>query len=193
MVEDILDTNFGDANLDGLFNTADFVAVLTAGKYEDGIPDNAGWADGDWDGDGDFNTNDLVIALQTGAYERAPEARSVAAVAADPIRQDSEESGVQLTWGTQAVMNLRSVASEPTTQLRQHIRWGRRPENAPQIPQRVAEHRAEVVNRRARLFQDTDEWRERAYEAWLDDLVPAASPESPGTDVVFAENTNRRS
>ena len=62
----------GDANLDGRFNTADIVQILQAGKYEDGIPDNATWEEGDWNGDGDFDTLDLVLALTFGLYEVDP-------------------------------------------------------------------------------------------------------------------------
>jgi hypothetical protein len=59
----------GDANLDGIFKVADFVSILQAGKYEDDIPGNATWAEGDWDGDGDFTTADIVLAFQGGKYD----------------------------------------------------------------------------------------------------------------------------
>ena len=59
----------GDANLDGLFDSADFVQVFQAGKYEDGIEDNAVWSTGDWNGDGDFDSADFVAAFQTGLYD----------------------------------------------------------------------------------------------------------------------------
>jgi hypothetical protein len=68
-VEQIKKTWFGDANLDGEFNTADLITVFTAGQYEDGIENNSTWSTGDWDLDGDFNTGDLVIAFQHGGYE----------------------------------------------------------------------------------------------------------------------------
>jgi hypothetical protein len=68
MVERILQTTFGDANLDGIFDTADIVQILQAGQYEDAVDGNSGWERGDWDGDGDFTTNDLVLALQRGSY-----------------------------------------------------------------------------------------------------------------------------
>ena len=58
----------GDSNHDGVFNSADFVAVLAAGEYEDGIAGNSTFEEGDWDGDGDFTTSDLVFALQQGNY-----------------------------------------------------------------------------------------------------------------------------
>jgi hypothetical protein len=70
-VTEILKTNFGDANLDRVFNSSDLVAVFQAGKYEDGIPRNATWAEGDWNADGDFDTSDLVQAFQAGAYSSA--------------------------------------------------------------------------------------------------------------------------
>ncbi|MCA9170416.1 MAG: PEP-CTERM sorting domain-containing protein [Planctomycetales bacterium] len=70
-------TYFGDANLDGEFNTSDFVTVLGAGKYETG--EAATWGSGDWDGDGLFSTADLVTALMDGGYEQGPRA-AVAAV-----------------------------------------------------------------------------------------------------------------
>jgi hypothetical protein len=58
----------GDANLDGVFNTADLVQILQAGKYE--LDLQAGWAEGDWNRDRRFNTNDFVVALQAGGYEQ---------------------------------------------------------------------------------------------------------------------------
>jgi uncharacterized secreted protein with C-terminal beta-propeller domain len=58
----------GDANLDGRFNSSDLVLIFQRGKYEDAIPDNARWDEGDWDGDGDFTTSDLVVALAYGRY-----------------------------------------------------------------------------------------------------------------------------
>ncbi len=63
-------TYIGDSNLDFEFNTADFVAVLSEGKYETG--ERAGWAQGDWNGDLVFGTGDLVVALSGGGYERGP-------------------------------------------------------------------------------------------------------------------------
>lgn len=60
----------GDTNLDGEFDTADIVAILTAGKYETKI--RCGWAEGDWNGDAFFNTTDLVMALMDGGYEQGP-------------------------------------------------------------------------------------------------------------------------
>lgn len=59
----------GDANLDGKFDSRDFVVVFAQGKYEsDG---RAGWAEGDWNCDGKFDTADLVAAFAAGHYKRS--------------------------------------------------------------------------------------------------------------------------
>ncbi len=71
-VEDLKYTYFGDADLDGEFASADFVAVFTTGEYEDAIDGNSTWATGDWDGDGDFGSGDFVKAFQAGGYELGP-------------------------------------------------------------------------------------------------------------------------
>ena len=67
-VHDIARTYFGDANLDGEFNSLDLVDVLQSGKY--GLDVDAGWAEGDWTGDGRFDRSDILIALQDGGYGR---------------------------------------------------------------------------------------------------------------------------
>jgi hypothetical protein len=46
-------TWFGDANLDGEFNSSDLVAVYSANEYEDNIAMNSNWATGDWNVDGE--------------------------------------------------------------------------------------------------------------------------------------------
>ena len=76
-VHDVADTYFGDSNLDGEFDSSDFVTVFKAGEYEDDIEMNSGWAEGDWNGDGDFNTRDFVFAFQDGGYEQGPRVASV--------------------------------------------------------------------------------------------------------------------
>jgi hypothetical protein len=69
-IETLKRTYFGDANLDGEFNSGDFVAVFTVGKYETG--GQALWEEGDWSGDGLFNSSDFVGAFQAGGYELGP-------------------------------------------------------------------------------------------------------------------------
>ncbi len=70
MVQDILKSTLGDANLDGQFNSADLVQVFQTGSYEDGIDGNATWTTGDWNCDGDFDSSDLVAAMIMGGYVR---------------------------------------------------------------------------------------------------------------------------
>lgn len=68
-VTDVLQTWFGDSNLDGEFNSSDFVEVFKADQYEDGIPMNSSWATGDWNGDREFDSGDFVFAFKDGGYE----------------------------------------------------------------------------------------------------------------------------
>ena len=72
LVQDILNTYFGDSNLDGEFNSADLVNIFAAGEYEDAIERNSTWATGDWSGNGEFDSADLVLAFQDGGYELGP-------------------------------------------------------------------------------------------------------------------------
>ena len=57
----------GDADLNGEFDSADFVTVFVAGKYETGA--EAGWAEGDWDANLAFDSGDFVAAFIEGGYE----------------------------------------------------------------------------------------------------------------------------
>ena len=75
-----LNTYLGDSNLDGEFNSSDFVAVFTIGEYEDEIAGNSGWADGDWNGDTDFDSSDFVVAFSEAAYETGPKPVAAAQV-----------------------------------------------------------------------------------------------------------------
>lgn len=60
----------GDANVDGLFDSVDFVSVFTAGEFEDGIAGNSTWSEGDWNNDQEFDSSDFVTAFQAGFYEQ---------------------------------------------------------------------------------------------------------------------------
>jgi hypothetical protein len=71
-VHDWFGTYYGDANLDGEFNTVDLVAVLAAGHYEDDERGNSRWSTGDWNADRDFTSADLITALADGGYEQGP-------------------------------------------------------------------------------------------------------------------------
>lgn len=78
-VIDLKKTYFGDSNLDGEFNSGDFVNVFQRGEFEDNIAGNSSWEDGDWNSDGDFTSGDFVTAFQDGGFEAGPRA-AVAAV-----------------------------------------------------------------------------------------------------------------
>ena len=63
-----LQTFIGDANVDGIFDSQDFVTVFIAGEYVDNVAGNSTWADGDWDCNGEFDSEDIVAAFQAGGY-----------------------------------------------------------------------------------------------------------------------------
>lgn len=67
-VHNVESTSFGDANLDGSFDSRDLVTVFIAGEYEDSIAMNSEWATGDWDMDADFTSEDIVLAFLDGGY-----------------------------------------------------------------------------------------------------------------------------
>ena len=86
MIEDILKTTFGDANLDRVFNTRDLVQVLIAGQYEDRVRGNSTWETGDWTCDGEFDSQDIVKALQAGGYSYAASQVQALPVPSVPLR-----------------------------------------------------------------------------------------------------------
>jgi hypothetical protein len=92
VVQDVLKTTAGDANLDGIFNTADLVAVFQAGLYEAVGGERATWGTGDWDCDGRFTTRDLVLAFQSGGYLSAARPAADEAAAAGPLLADTSRS-----------------------------------------------------------------------------------------------------
>ncbi len=84
-VHDLKITWFGDANLDGEFDSSDLVMVFSTGAYERAVESSSegpfpirwprqdvGWAEGDWNADGRFTSSDLVLAFQDGGYEQGP-------------------------------------------------------------------------------------------------------------------------
>lgn len=71
-VNELRRTWIGDSNLDGEFNSGDFIEVFQAGKYE--VNTEAGWAEGDWNADLRFDSGDFVAAFQGGGYELGPRA-----------------------------------------------------------------------------------------------------------------------
>ena len=69
-VKDVRKTWFGDSNLDGEFNSSDFVQVFTAGLFETEAA--ATWETGDWNGDGVFDSSDFVTSFTDGGFEVGP-------------------------------------------------------------------------------------------------------------------------
>ena len=59
----LLETFYGDSNLDGSFDSGDLVVVFVAGEYEDMIVGNSGWAEGEWNGNEDFDSADFVFVF----------------------------------------------------------------------------------------------------------------------------------
>ena len=68
MIRSLIGSTFGDANLDGVFDSADLVQVFAAGEYDDDLAENSSWNEGDWNCDGEFDSSDLVAAFQAGEY-----------------------------------------------------------------------------------------------------------------------------
>ncbi|MDG2382161.1 MAG: PEP-CTERM sorting domain-containing protein [Pirellulaceae bacterium] len=71
-IEDLNNSYYGDSDLNGVFDSSDFVKVFTAGEYEDATPENSGWETGDWNGDRDFTSSDFVTAFQGAGFEAGP-------------------------------------------------------------------------------------------------------------------------
>jgi hypothetical protein len=66
-------TWIGDSNLDGEFNSSDFVLVFQGGEYEDNVTKNSTWITGDWNADGEFDSSDFVYAFSDGGcYCKGP-------------------------------------------------------------------------------------------------------------------------
>ncbi|MFC1759276.1 hypothetical protein ACFL2H_11000, partial [Planctomycetota bacterium] len=72
IVKDWFETDFGDSNLDGVFDSADFVTAFRRGGYESGL--GASWRGGDWNCDGQFDSADIVRAFRDGSYNRSAKA-----------------------------------------------------------------------------------------------------------------------
>ncbi|MCA9199331.1 MAG: hypothetical protein KDA87_17415, partial [Planctomycetales bacterium] len=68
MLNDLMKIQPGDANLDGVFNSADLVLVFQAGRFENDFL-SAGWQQGDWNCDGKFGSSDLVLVFALGLYQ----------------------------------------------------------------------------------------------------------------------------
>ena len=76
-IKDLKNTYVGDSNLDGEFNSGDFVVVFQAGEFEDQLVGNSTWVTGDWNGDAEFDSSDFVVAFQDGGFEMPREPAQV--------------------------------------------------------------------------------------------------------------------
>ncbi|MCP4193608.1 MAG: hypothetical protein GY768_23595 [Planctomycetaceae bacterium] len=85
-------TTYGDANLDGLFDSTDLVQIFQRGLYEDNILRNAGWADGDWNCDSEFSSSDLVLSMQTGDYSDAAASRAAISAALADLPEINDDT-----------------------------------------------------------------------------------------------------
>ncbi len=103
MIQSVFNTDFGDADLDGQFNSSDLVAVFRAGEYEDDVADNSTWTEGDWDCDGDFTTSDLVTAFESGGY--------VQAAVTNPIDHAQVAAAVDRLMSSGPLVSARNAAS----------------------------------------------------------------------------------
>ncbi|MCA9211525.1 MAG: DUF4465 domain-containing protein [Planctomycetales bacterium] len=112
-VQSIMNTYFGDSNLDGEFNTGDLTTVFQAAQYEDGITGNSTWATGDWNCDGEFGTADLIAAFQAGAYIAASAPRPMSNSAVAGALHDRDD----LLRSSSAVQQIDGVFRQTTTYL----------------------------------------------------------------------------
>ena len=71
LLQETLGSSIGDSNLDGKFDSSDFVHVFKLGHYDDDVIGNSNWTHGDWNVDGEFDSSDLVWAFQVGDFETA--------------------------------------------------------------------------------------------------------------------------
>ena len=113
LIHDVLGTHLGDANVDGIFNSADFVQVFQAAEYEDATPGNSLWSEGDWNCDGDFTTTDFVEAFRDAGYIAASrQVRGVASAVADRAPNPLPSAA-----------GHNPVDAEPTAQVEKPVRW----------------------------------------------------------------------
>lgn len=104
LIVDIQNTYLGDSNLDGEFNSSDFVQVFGAGEYEDGVAGNSTWATGDWDGNFEFDSGDFVAAFSDGGYEIGPRP-----AAAQQVPEPTSWLGLMLAAGILAWTGRRNA------------------------------------------------------------------------------------
>ena len=98
-IDVINNTYVGDSDLNGVFDSGDFVKVFSAGQYEDDIAGNSTWETGDWNGDTEFDSGDFVAAFSAGGYDKGPR----------PVNAVPEPSGIAiLIVGCLALLRART-------------------------------------------------------------------------------------
>lgn len=75
-VEQRMNTYFGDANLDGEFNSSDLTRIFQSNRYAEELSDPLGhlmnpvsWSEGDWNGDLRFDSRDLILAFRKSTFD----------------------------------------------------------------------------------------------------------------------------
>ncbi len=126
LVLDIIGTTYGDADLDRVFDSADLVRLMQLGEYEDGIPGNSTWDEGDFNGDGDFDASDLILAQQYIGRYVPVRAEPAPAIAGDPnraaiaaLQADRLFSGSEADESTEAGKRMAVSSDEPSVDSRQ--------------------------------------------------------------------------
>ncbi len=61
---------YGDANLDGHFNSQDLTWSSKRASMKIWSKTIPGWAEGDWNADAEFTSSDLVVAFQDGGLRK---------------------------------------------------------------------------------------------------------------------------
>lgn len=105
-VQEIVGTWFGDANLDGVFDSTDLIQIFQSAEYEDQIVGNSTWAEGDWNGDGDFDSSDLILAFQDGGYEQGNRF-AIDSGAVSVVPEPTSTVGFLLAFGLLSVLSRR--------------------------------------------------------------------------------------
>ncbi len=105
-VGDLENTWVGDSNLDGEFNSTDFISAFQAGKFE--TAEMSVWSEGDWTGDGVFESGDLVAAFQDGGFELGP--RSAGQSVPEPMSLLMLAVSVIMLASTERQRRLRSLS-----------------------------------------------------------------------------------
>ena len=164
LVLDILGTYYGDANLDGVFNTSDFVLVFQVGKYEDDVPGNATWEGGRlgqrW-------------RLRDGRHGHGLPGRGIQATA--QIRHNPSNL-ITMSPATAAAVEADHAYSVSETRLRKRIV----PPSDPTLPSLGTRRQVELFERNG----CSDTIFQRELDDWL-------SPEASADDVAACSPTER--